>query len=175
MTAHILGIDPGLDGGLVWLAPDGEVRATIIMPTVRVTKTKRMLDGRALIALMRQWAPETQHAWVERSAAFPRNKDGSGAAGAASAWTMGYMACAVEMALIAADVPYTLTAPHQWTKAMHAGVSADTPKKRSQIAVQRLYPGIDLRASERARKQHEGLVDALLIASYGHRQTGARA
>jgi hypothetical protein len=37
-------------------------------------------------------------------------------------------------------------------------------KRTALNAQQLLFPGVDLRKSSRARKQHDGLVDALLIA-----------
>ena len=40
-------------------------------------------------------------------------------------------------------------------------------KEMSLVSAQRLYPGADLRASTRCKKPHDGIVDALLIATYG--------
>ena len=40
-------------------------------------------------------------------------------------------------------------------------------KLTSANAAKRLFPGYDFRKSERARKPHDGLVDAALIALYG--------
>ena len=42
-------------------------------------------------------------------------------------------------------------------------------KATSLLAVQRLFPNIDLRASERCKIPHDGIVDALLMAEYCRR------
>jgi hypothetical protein len=40
-------------------------------------------------------------------------------------------------------------------------------KKMSELAAKRLFPNVDLRATERCKISHDGIVDALLIAYYG--------
>ena len=61
-----------------------------------------------------------------------------------------------------------LVTPSTWTKTMHKDLSRRlSAKDRSTHVISQLYPKIDLRASKRARIQHDGLIDAILIARYG--------
>lgn len=59
-------------------------------------------------------------------------------------------------------------APTTWSAKIHEGMSNDLkPKAKSRMAVEKLFPGHDFRATKRSRVPHEGLVDAALIAYYG--------
>jgi hypothetical protein len=94
----------------------------------------------------------------------------------------------LEMALIAADIPHTLVQPKKW-QTIWEGVPKQfksTGKKKkngepvqkvdtkatSLIAVQRLFPNVDLRATKRCTTFHDGIVDALLMAEYCKRTYG---
>lgn len=54
----------------------------------------------------------------------------------------------------------------RWQKMMHMGSMAEG-KARSIEVAKRLFPLVSLRASERCKKDHDGMADALLIAEYG--------
>lgn len=72
--------------------------------------------------------------------------------------------------LTALRIPYQLVPPRTWQKVMLAGTptSADT-KTRSIMAAQRLFPGVSLLPSPRAKKPSDGMSDALLLAEYARR------
>jgi len=83
--------------------------------------------------------------------------------------------------LTANKIPYTKIQPKKWQAEMFEGIpkqtkpsstgktiKADT-KKMAEMAAKRLFPNIDLRASERSVKSHDGKVDALLICEYCRR------
>lgn len=70
--------------------------------------------------------------------------------------------------LKAYGIPYELVRPQKWKKFF--GITAD---KNTSIAVaERLFPGTDFRKSERARKPHDGMCEALLLAEYARRNFG---
>lgn len=90
----------------------------------------------------------------------------------------------IEGILVANGCPYTLIAPKVWQKEMFEGVklqrkassgkkkdgtpklgSVDT-KKTALLACKRLYPDINLLATERSSVPHDGIVDAVLMAGY---------
>lgn len=160
-------MDAGLDGAAVLIDSGGAIVDKFIMPTIKV-KTKRILDLRELS----KWVyskgmgadfrePEIKMCYLESVHSLPGN-------GSVSSFKFGYVFGATEMCLAAHSIPYTLVTPKTWQKKYHQGMSKDIdPKKRSILAFNRLYPGVDLRASDRCKLPHSGLVDALLIAEYG--------
>ena len=64
--------------------------------------------------------------------------------------------------LDALGIPYQLVIPQKW-KAFF-GVTAD--KNTSIACAHRLFPKVSLRKTERCKKDHDGLAEALLMASY---------
>ncbi len=71
-------------------------------------------------------------------------------------------------------IAHTLIPPTTWTKTMHVGTTKTEPKEKSLQAVRRLFPGQKLTFGEKAKKPHDGLIDALLIADYGRRILNGR-
>lgn len=65
-------------------------------------------------------------------------------------------------------VPIVHVTPQKWKKYM--GVTAD--KNTSIDLCQRLFPDINLFATARSRKPHDGMAEALLIAEYGRSTYG---
>lgn len=62
-------------------------------------------------------------------------------------------------------IPYELVTPQKWKKEF--GVTAD---KNTAIEIcQRLFPDVSLFKSERSKKPHDGIAEALLIAEYARR------
>lgn len=60
--------------------------------------------------------------------------------------------------------------PSVWTGLLHkkSPTTFDNPKATSLYVARQLWPDVDLRASDRCRVAHEGIVDAALIAYYGY-------
>jgi crossover junction endodeoxyribonuclease RuvC len=161
---NILGIDPGLDGGVALVTKD---MSAIYEPLVSIdVKKGRILD----IAWLRDWLRIRKEnglsmALLEFVAARPGQ-------GVSSTFKFGRTYGQIEGLLVALEIPYQLVTPQQWTKEMHSGVEAGDSKAKSLIAVQRLFPGLNLRATPRSTTAHLGIVDALLIAAYGQRRHG---
>ena len=173
----IIGIDPGLDGGLAVL--NGcEVFSVLPMPTVQIVKAsgkgvKRELDT----AELRRWLCQgVGHCFLEAPQVRPlfrkgRAGDDEKPAGTSihQGLTIGRNFGVIEGLLVGLKVPYTLVWPHVWTKVIRAGTPDGAGKGRTLLAVQRLFPGVVLRGTDRSRKPHDGIVDALGIAEYGRR------
>ena len=68
-------------------------------------------------------------------------------------------------------LPYEIVAPKTWQKELLKGLATDT-KVASVMYCLRKYPKEDWTATERSRKPHDGLTDAMCIAIYGKRQMG---
>lgn len=94
----------------------------------------------------------------------------------------------LEMALIAAEIPHTLVQPKTWQIIWEGVPKQYKPTSRknkkgeiikkidtkatSLIAAQRLFPNVDLRANDKCKVSHNGIVDALLMAEYCRRKYG---
>lgn len=100
---------------------------------------------------------------------------------AGATFEFGYGVGLLEMGLVANKIPFTKVAPKKWQKEMFEGIpeqkkpssTGKTMKTDTKLmalqAAKRLFPDIDLRDTERAKKPHDGKVDALLICEYANR------
>lgn len=102
---------------------------------------------------------------------------------ASANFTFGFNCGVTEAIVSSLEMPYLKIYSKIWQKEAFIGIkeirkpskfdkngkeklgSLET-KKMALIASNRLYPGLDLKATERSKKQHEGMVDALLISWY---------
>lgn len=148
----IVGIDPGQTGGVAVLESS---------PILYVMK-----DSTWFADMMEELKAQPLKVYIERAQAMPKN-------GAVSMFKYGQHFGELLGVLTALQIPFETVPPVTWTKAIHQTTNKTIgPKARSLQAVQRLFPGVRLTdpESERAKKPHEGIVDALLIAEYGRRQ-----
>jgi crossover junction endodeoxyribonuclease RuvC len=142
-----LGIDPGLSGGLaavefcLGLAP--RLIEVIDVPTTG-EKAKRRVDAAAVIAFVRNHAPE--EAFIERAQAMPDQ-------GASSGFIYGRAVGALEACVDGMLVPLTVIESSAWKKAM--GLI------KAQI---RMFPASHAFFS---RKLDHNRAEAALIARYG--------
>lgn len=160
MATAILGIDPGLDGGLALVTFDGVI--TEIMPTIGAEKG-RLLDVAALDEWFTAHHPGIRMAFIEQ----PGMRTGLSAQ---SVMKTGRGFGSLEALLTVHKIPFEIVSPQRWCKAMHLGCEGANPKDKSKLAVKRIFPHVDLRKSSRATIVHDGMMDALLIAEYGRRK-----
>jgi crossover junction endodeoxyribonuclease RuvC len=150
----IVGIDPGLTGGLAILGEPGG-RDCRLQPMPDTGEVFKELE------FCKEMGPT--HVYVEKAQSFPGQ-------GIASAFNYGRHFGELLGILTALRIPHTLVSPRTWTKVIHAGTKGADPKVRTLEAVRRLFPGVNLQGSANSKKPHEGIVDALAIAEYGRRQ-----
>lgn len=155
----ILGIDVGLSGGLALYGDDG--LSVEEMPAIGGE-----IDASSLYRYLNERRTVVEMAYLEKVHWMPGR-------GASSMLSFGIGVGTIRGLLTALEIPYTVVAPAVWMKAVHAGIpevrkgeKKDT-KAMSVLAAGRLFPGFDFRASLRAKKAHEGMVEAALIAYYG--------
>lgn len=148
----ILGIDPGANGALVFY--DGDELLPYRMPVYEIRKGKtvrKRVNFRELCLIMRLNKPD--HAYLENVSAQFGN-------GAASAFSFGRACESVENALIACDVPYTLTTAATWKRVTQCPADKDGARMRAS----QLLPGW---AHCWDKKCLDGVAEAALIALYG--------
>ena len=163
MSEYYIGIDNGLDGAIVMLNADGSIHHKGIMPTIKIGKG-RIIDIHQVREIVTR--PYTTVILEEAQ------KHSPGKLALCSTWfTYGHL-----LALLTLDrMPYEIVRPKQWQKAFWAmpkmakGKKFDT-KAAALSAASRIWPSEDWTKSDRARKPHDGMVDAALIAEYGRRK-----
>ena len=148
----IIGIDPGQKGAICVY---GE---TIVLLPMSASCHE-------LCEILRLYNSPNVHVFVEKAQAMPKN-------GAVGMFRYGQGFGEILGALIALRMTHTLVQPRTWTKVMHQGTRAETPKSRSLEAAWRLFPDVDFMRSARCKNPDEGFIDALLIAEYGRRSLG---
>ena len=143
-----IGIDPGTNGGIAWIA-DGKPCVEKMPDSLRdlwdlicdITNHPRStVDGRKY------------KAYIEQVHSSPQM-------GVKSAFTFGNGFGHLEMALTAAGIPFERVRPQVWQKAMGCMTKGD--KNVSKRKAQELFPSM---------KITHATADALLIASYGAKQ-----
>lgn len=154
-----IGIDVGKSGGIGALDEEGKIHTLCTMPL-----SGKEIDARAVSKLLRRISGGTPvHVFIEHAQAMPKN-------GAVSMFNYGVGFGMLIGVCAASSHPMTLVKPREWQKIMHLGADASAdPKDRTFQVVYRLFPSANLKATERCKKDHDGMADALLIAAYGRR------
>lgn len=151
----IVGIDPGLTGGLAVLDRQGRVALVETLPSLQRGRGKgrvsRELDAAGLTHLLRPYAPDIRLALVEAVASRPGQ-------GVASVFSLGHSLGLIHGVLGALGIPWQPIAPSAWKRAM----KLDGDKEAARAMAARLFPSIPLH-----RKADHNLAEALLIARYG--------
>ena len=148
----ILGIDPGIHGGLaIVLLNDGAAPQLIDAVDIPVVGTgaKERVD----VLAMRNWIARHQpvHAYIERAQAMPKQ-------GASSGFKYGRATGAIEGALACCEIPTTIVEPSIWKRAHH--LRGGDKESARQRALQ-LFPTAHALL---ARKRDHGRAEAALIA-----------
>ena len=142
-SSPILGVDPGITGGLAFLFANGVVAEDI--PTAGGE-----VDVDTLVRRVREMQPAL--AIIERANAMPKQ-------GVSSTFKYGVAYGALRTVVALCNIPYRLVTPGKWKAHFH--LDADKEKSRA-LAIQ-LWPG----CGYFALKKHHGRAEAALIARYG--------
>ena len=141
-----IGIDPGESGALAMI--NGESGRTLVRP----------FDSEEYNTALELFAPEDSFCIVERVSAMPVQ-------GVTVVFNFGRNYGYIQGLLTAHRIPYQLVRPQAWKREF--GCTRD---KNTSIAVcKRLFPGVNLKRTERCKKEHDGMAEALLMAEYGRR------
>lgn len=151
----ILGVDPGIYGGLAIIQIDG-VAPTRLIDAVDIPVTGVKAKERVDVLALRNWLMKHKpgHAYIERAQAMPKQ-------GASSGFKYGRAVGAIEGIIAACGIPLTVIEPAAWKKfhQIHRG-----DKEASRQRALQLFPGAHLML---ARKKDHGRAEAALIALAG--------
>lgn len=145
-----IGIDPGVSGALAII--DGDSAAAMVF------------DERSYIENLRLCARESRCVCcLEKVGSMPKQ-------GVASTFKFGVNFGWIQGALMALDIPYELVTPQKWKREF--SVTAD--KNTSIEVAKRLFPQVDLRRTPKCVKDHDGMAEALLLATFAKRHFDGR-
>lgn len=146
MSKIIIGLDPGKSGGVAWFDADGRPCAEKMPDTLSDLWDLLDLVVRHIPMIDRQ----------NEVSVYLETVHSSPGMGVVSAFTFGQGYGALEMAVIAANLPLNRVRPQVWQKAMGCMTKGD--KNVSKRRAQELFPSI---------KITHAIADSLLIARYG--------
>lgn len=146
MKQIFIGIDPGKSGGIAVIYPDGKGLA--------VPYSDRELDNLCVIAKKYQAI-----CCLEKVGAMPGQ-------GVTSMFNFGVSYGYIKGVLEAYRIPYQEIPPQRWKKEF--GLNSD--KAASVEVCRKLFPDVNLLATPRCKKAHDGMAEALLMAEYARRK-----
>lgn len=145
-----IGIDPGKNGGIA-------IMKTLVNKIERVG-VKCYSDEDLLSTLKDVGTYIHKVCYLEHVHAMPKQ-------GVSSTFNFGMNFGFIQGVLKAYDIPYELVTPQKWKKEF----SCTSDKNTSIEVCKRLFPNVNLKATDRCKKDHDGMAEALLIAEYGRR------
>ncbi|MBR6511158.1 MAG: hypothetical protein IKT51_02825 [Phascolarctobacterium sp.] len=142
-----IGIDPGKSGAYA-----------VIYPNAIVCE---VWDEASFIEEMKNvdLNEEEVKACVEHVWALPRES-------AKASFSFGHYKGFIEGVLQTLGIPYELVTPQKWKKEF----SLTSDKAKSVEVCRKLFPSVNLLATPRCRKAHDGMAEALLMAEYARRR-----
>ena len=160
---NFIGIDPGLQGAIATIRESGYIDA-IILPTFFNGK-KTVLDNSTLASRFSLFNT-TDIKWyavLEQQQAMPKQ-------GVTSMFSIGYGFGVLKQCLVDFSISHEVVRAQAWQKEFGiSGRKGNTKTQALQIC-QDLFPDVNLLATEKSRKPHEGIVDAVLIAEFARRR-----
>jgi crossover junction endodeoxyribonuclease RuvC len=147
MKSLYIGIDPGKSGGIAVIDADSGERWTKPYSDDELVKTCFYAVVYDCICCL------------EKVGAMPGQ-------GVTSMFNFGKSYGYIKGVLEAFGIPYQEITPQKWKKEF--GLNSD--KAASVEVCKRLFPDVDLLATPRCKKAHDGMAEALLMAEYARRK-----
>ena len=157
MKDYYIGIDNGVNGGIVVLDKDQNVISKHVMPVLG--KSTKEYDINTIRHLLNRYNANS-FAVLEKAQAQFRD-------GKKQAFKTGFGYGVMQALLIAENIPHQIIAPKIWQKKVFEGLPADDTKTASIMFCKRKWPNEDWTPTERSQKCHDGLTDAACMAYYG--------
>ena len=139
-----VGIDPGADGGIG------------VIDTLEDSAEAYVYSDATLINIIHR--PGRMKVTVEHVHAMPGQ-------GSKSTFNFGVSFGKILGILDSLRQPYELVMPQKWKREF----SCTADKKSSIEVCKRLFPLVDLKRTEKCKKEHDGMAEALLLAEFGRR------
>lgn len=142
-----IGIDPGKKGGIAVMTEN----KTFVYPF----SEENLFD---MMDYVRDKEDELSKCVLEKVGAMPGQ-------GVTSMFNFGQNFGFIQGVLRSYGISYELVTPQKWKKEF----SVTKDKNTSIEVAKRLFPLVNLKATERCKKDHDGMAEALLLAEYCRR------
>lgn len=166
MNNIFVGIDPGLNGGIVGIDSNENIVKKFVMPIIKSNKTE--YDIKEFQEIIHDFIyiahKNKSTCWFILEKQYVRPVSGKRAC-----WMNGYGYGMIQTVLITSGVQTEIVNPQTWMKKL--GIDSKD-KKGSVKYCLRKYPNEKWTATERSKVPHDGLTDALGIAVAGKRIVG---
>lgn len=149
-----IGIDPGKNGGIAILIKNNQFFGA----------TTYVFNEVSLITILDELKNYNCKCTLEHVHAMPKQ-------GVTSTFNFGMNFGFIQGVLRAYGIPYELVTPQKWKKEF----SCTSDKNTSIEVCKRLFPKVNLKATERCKKDHDGMAEALLMAEYGRRHYNGKS
>lgn len=147
-----IGIDPGKMGGLAFMS------GKTVLLAIPMPLSGKEVNYYEIASTMEQFVYEHEPvACIEKVGAMPGQ-------GVTSMFNFGFVTGAIYGLMAGFNIPVFQATPQAWKKVVLAGTKQD---KDAAIAFcTRAYPTVNLLATPKSRKPHDGMADAICIARY---------
>jgi len=156
-----IGVDNGLAGGLA-IIQGRKILELLTMPVMVGSNDRNEYDILSIIKILQKYQKNSTMI-IEKAHAMP-------VIGVVQAFSFGKLYGIMLGLACALQIPYNIVHSKTWQREMFRDISTDNTKQASAMIAKRLYPDQSFLASERSKKIHSGLTDAILIATYGQRK-----
>ena len=159
-----IGVDPGKNGGIAVIGYENKQEQNKRKIDVYVYQDDTLIKLVKDIAYFRNVLKEDSICYLEHVHAMPKQ-------GVSSTFNFGMNFGFIQGVLKAYGIPYELVTPQKWKKEF----SCTSDKNTSIEVCKRLFPNVNLKATDRCKKDHDGIAEALLIAEYGRRHYNGKS
>ena len=159
-----IGVDPGKNGGIAVIGYENKIEQNKRKIDVYVYQDDILVKLVKELAYFRNVLKEESICYLEQVHAMPKQ-------GVSSTFNFGMNFGFIQGVLKAYGIPYELVTPQKWKKEF----SCTSDKNTSIEVCKRLFPNVNLKATERCKKDHDGIAEALLIAEYGRRHYNGKS
>lgn len=142
---NYIGIDPGKNGGIAVISDNGDI---ISLHTFSEETIVEVLHNHKDCKCI-----------LEKVNAMPGQ-------GVVSMFNFGMNFGFIQGVLKSNEIPFELIPPQKWKKEF----SVTKDKNTSIDVAKRLFPNVNLKATDRCKKDHDGLAESLLMAEYARRK-----
>lgn len=153
-----IGIDPGKQGGIAVIGYENKQNNNDRKIDVYPYSNEQLISTLKDMAYFRNVLKEGSVCCLEKVNAMPGQ-------GVVSMFNFGQNFGFIQGVLKAYSIPYELVTPQKWKKEF----SVTSDKNTSIEVCKRLFPNVNLKATPRCKKDHDGMAEALLMAEYARR------
>lgn len=155
-----IGIDNGISGGIA-IIKNQKILEIIPMPIITGSNNRNEYDILAIIKILEKYKKDSVMI-IEKAQAMPK-------LGTVQAFSFGKLYGIIISLACSLKIPYLIIHAKTWQKEMFRDVSSVNTKQASIIIAKQLYPNQSFLATERSKKEHDGMTDALLLSVYAQR------